>query len=43
MGSNFVVNAFPVAMRGIDFLLTTAMVMALSTLAVLFAVRKTKI
>ena len=32
MGSNFVVNAFPVAMRGIDFLLTTAMVMALSTL-----------
>ena len=43
MGSNFVVNAFPVAMRGIDFLLTTAMVMALSTLAVLFAVRKSKV
>ena len=43
MGSNFVVNAFPVAMRGIDFLLTTAMVMALSTLAVLFAVRKNKV
>ena len=43
MGSNFVVNAFHVAMRGIDFLLTTAMVMALSTLAVLFAVRKSKV
>ena len=43
MGSNFVVNAFPVAMRGIDFLLTTAMVMAISTLAVLFAVRKSKV
>lgn len=43
MGSNFVVNAFPVAMRGIDFLLTTAMVMALSSLAVLFAVRKSKV
>lgn len=43
MGSNFVVNAFPVAMRGIDFLLTTAMVMTLSTLAVLFAVRKSKV
>ncbi len=43
MGSDFVVNAFPVAMRGIDFLLTTAMVMALSTLAVLFAVRKSKV
>lgn len=43
MGSNFVVNAFPVAMRGIDFLLTTAMVIALSTLAVLFAVRKSKV
>ena len=43
MGSNFVVNAFPVAMRGIDFLLTTAMVMALSGLAVLFAVRKSKV
>lgn len=43
MGSNFVVNAFPVAMRGIDFLLTTAMVMALSTFAVLFAVRKSKV
>lgn len=43
MGSNFVVNAFPVAMRSIDFLHTTAMVMALSTLAVLFAVRKNKV
>ena len=43
MGSNFVVPAFPVAMRGVDFLFTTLMVMALSTLAVLFAVRKSKI
>ena len=43
MGSNFVVSAFPVAMRGIDFLLTTLLVMALSSLAVLFAVRKSKV
>lgn len=43
MGSNFVVSAFPVAMRGVDFLNTTVMVTALSGLAVLFAVRKTKI
>ena len=43
MGSNFVVSAFPVAMRAIDFLLTFLLVMALSTLAVFFAVRKSKI
>lgn len=43
MGSNFVVSAFPVAMRPADFLLTTLLVMALSTLAVLFAVRHSKV
>lgn len=43
MGSNFVVSAFPVAMRPVDFLLTTILVMALSTLAVLFSVRRTKV
>ena len=43
MGSNFVVSAFPVAMRGVDFLNTTVMVTALSGLAVLFAVRKNKV
>ena len=43
MGSNFVVSAFPVAMRGIDFLFTFLLVMGLSSLAVLFAVRRSKI
>ncbi len=43
MGSNFVVSAFPVAMRPADFLLTTLLVMVLSTLAVLFAVRHSKV
>jgi len=43
MGSNFVVSAFPVAMRPADFLLTTLLVMALSPLAVLFAVRHSKV
>ena len=43
MGSNFVVSAFPVAMRAVDFLLTFLLVMALSSLAVFFAVRKSKI
>lgn len=38
MGSNFVVSAFPVAMRGIDFLLTFLLVMALSSGAVFLAV-----
>lgn len=40
MGSNFVVSAFPVAMRAIDFLLTFLLVMGLSSLAVFFAVRR---
>jgi lipoprotein-releasing system permease protein len=40
MGSNFVVTAFPVAMRAIDFLLTFLLVMGLSSLAVFFAVRR---
>ena len=39
MGDNFVVSAFPVAMRGIDFLLTFLMVNGISTLAVLTAVK----
>ncbi len=43
MGSNFVVSAFPVAMRGIDFLFTFLLVMGLSSLAVLFAVHRSKI
>ena len=43
MGENFVVSAFPVAMRGVDFLLTFLMVMAISTLAVFAAVRKRKL
>ena len=43
MGSNFVVSAFPVAMRAIDFLLTFLLVMVLSTFAVFFAVRRSKI
>jgi len=40
MGDNFVVSAFPVAMRAVDFLLTFLLVAALSTLAILLAVRK---
>ena len=36
---NFVVSAFPVAMRGIDFLLTFLLVMALSSLSVALTVR----
>lgn len=42
MGDNFVVDAFPVSMRGIDFALTFLMVMALSTGAVFLAVRRKK-
>ena len=42
MGDNFVVSAFPVAMRWIDFLITFVMVIAISSLAVFFAVRKRK-
>lgn len=40
MGDNFVVSAFPVAMRGIDFLLTFIMVLSISTLSVFLAVRR---
>ena len=43
MGDNFVVSAFPVAMRGVDFLLTFLMVMGISTLAVFAAVRGRKL
>ena len=43
MGENFVVSAFPVAMRAIDFLLTFLLVAALSTLAILVAVRRGKV
>ena len=39
MGDNFIVSAFPVAMRAIDFLLTFLLVMAISTLSVFLAVR----
>lgn len=39
MGDNFVVSAFPVAMRFTDFLLTFLMVTAISTLSVLAAVK----
>ena len=38
-----IVKAFPVAMRGIDFLITFLLVMSLSSLSVLLAVRKSKI
>ena len=40
---NFVVNAFPVAMRGIDFLFTFLLVMAISTLSVTLTVNHAKI
>lgn len=40
---NFVVPAFPVAMRGTDFLTTFLLVMAISTLSVGLTVRKMKI
>ena len=43
MGNNFVVNAFPVEMHLTDFLLTFVLVMLLSTLAVWFTTRRTKI
>ncbi len=39
MGDNFIVSAFPVAMRGVDFLLTFLLVMAISTLSVFLSVR----
>ena len=40
---NFVVSAFPVAMRGIDFLITFLLVMAISTLSVSLTVRRAQI
>lgn len=40
MGENFVVRAFPVAMRAVDFLFTFLLVAVLSTVAILLAVRK---
>ena len=40
---NFVVNAFPVAMRAVDFLLTFLLVMAISTAAVTLTVQHAKI
>ncbi len=39
MGDNFIVSAFPVAMRGVDFLLTFLLVASISTLSVFLAVR----
>ncbi|MBQ6068676.1 MAG: ABC transporter permease [Bacteroidales bacterium] len=42
MGDNFVVSAFPVAMRGVDFLITFLMVSGISALAVFAAVRGRK-
>ena len=43
MGSNFVTDAFPVAMRIIDFVATLLVVTLLSVGAVWFTVRKAKI
>lgn len=43
MGEGFVVSAFPVAMRGIDFLITLLMVVGISTFAVLATIRKKKV
>ena len=43
MGSGFIVSAFPVAMRAIDFLLTFLLVTAISTLSVFLSVRKSLI
>ena len=40
---NFVVSAFPVAMRAVDFLLTFLLVMAISTAAVTLTVQRAKI
>ena len=40
---NFVVEAFPVAMRAIDFLATFLLVMTLSTLSVVLTVRRARI
>lgn len=43
MGDNFVVSAFPVAMHAVDFLFTFLLVMAISSGAVVLAVRRRKI
>lgn len=40
---NFVVNAFPVAMRAVDFLLTFLLVMVISTASVALTVQRAKI
>ena len=40
---NFVVHAFPVAMRGVDFLVTFLLVMAISSLAVTLTVRRARL
>ncbi|MBQ8703998.1 MAG: ABC transporter permease [Bacteroidales bacterium] len=40
---NFVVSAFPVAMRGVDFLVTFLLVMAISTASVTLTVHRAKI
>ena len=40
---NFVVSAFPVAMRAVDFLVTFLLVMAISTLSVTLTVHRAKI
>lgn len=40
---NFVVSAFPVAMRGVDFLITFLLVMVLSSLSVMLTVRRARI
>ena len=40
---NFVVSAFPVSMRALDFLLTFLLVMAISALSVTLTVQRAKI
>lgn len=43
MGDNFIVNTFPVAMRGIDFLYTFLLVASLSSLSVFLTTRHARI
>ena len=43
MGSNYIVDAFPVAMRWQDFVATTLVVSLLSLLAVVFTVKKARL
>ena len=40
---NFVVSSFPVAMHGLDFLITFLLVMTISTLSVSLTVRRARI